>query len=154
MVELEELNQNRFYKLEPKFPSRCTGLVSDIYAELTGNHLQRSCNGLLVTHMIDGSINMRCPHVDCGKQYDIPRVCTACKKEYLFEDITCDNCEPVVINITTWKVSIEECEKAIKKINRLFKQDLIPESEWKNSIKIQEDEMNKCQRNLEKIEFI
>jgi len=153
MVELEELNQYRFYKLEPKFPSRCDNNVENIYSKLYPEDKSPPllpCNGLLNLHMVDGSVNMICPHVGCNKQYDISRVCSACGREHLFEDLTCDNCEPIVINITSWKVSIEECQKAIKKINRAFKQNLIPEAEWKNSIKIQQDELLRCEKELDK----
>ncbi len=149
MVELEQLNQYRFYTLEPKFLSKCTNIVENIYERKTGG--TRTCNSLLNLNMIDGSVNMRCPQLDCQKQYDIPRVCTACGREHLFDDLTCDTCEPVVINITTWKVSVEECKKAIKKINRAFKQDIIKDAEWKISIRIQEEEMNRCLASLEKI---
>ena len=71
----------------------------------------------------------------------------------MFEDLTCDSCEPHVIDITTWNVSIEECNKALKKINRAFKKDLITEKEWKISLKIQTDERNKCERELKKSEW-
>ena len=61
----------------------------------------------------------------------------------MFEDLTCDNCEKHVIDITTWNVSIEECNKALKKINRAFKK----------ALKIQNDERNSCEKALEKSEY-
>jgi hypothetical protein len=154
MVELEELNQYRFYKLEPKFPSRCVNVVENIYARVDPDVYEAiDCNGLLRLHMVDGSVNMRCPRNGCNKQYEIPRVCTSCGRETTFEDITCDTCEPVVINITTWNTSIQECNKAIKKINRAFKQNLIDEKEWKSALKIQNDERDKCEKELEKLDL-
>jgi len=68
MVELEALNEYRFYKLEAIFPQRCTNFVDDIY-----NTEQRICGGILTLHMVDGSINMICNRVGCFKQYDIIR---------------------------------------------------------------------------------
>jgi len=147
-VEYEQLNQYRFYKLEPIFQERCTNFVDDMYNKDT----QRLCGGSLWLNMKAGSVNLRCKHSDCFKEYDIIRVCSACGRQHIFEDITCDTCEPHVINITTWKVSIEECNKAIKKINRAFKQDLIKEEEWEISLKIQTDERAKCELELKKVD--
>lgn len=147
MVELEDLTVNRFYKLIPTWPTRCINSVDDIY---TKN--KRECNGLLWLHMKDASINLRCRHVGCGKQYEVFRFCNFCDKKHYFDDTTCDNCEPIVINITTWKVSVDEANKAIKKVNRAFKQGVIDEKEWRNVINIQKDEIAKCQQNLERIE--
>lgn len=152
MVELEELNQYRFYTLEPQFPSRCDNLVENIYMKLFKNTTGcRPCGGLLNLHMTDGSINMRCPHVGCHKQYEIPRVCSSCGLATTFEDVTCDTCEPRVIDIATWNISIAECQKAIKKINRAFKQDIIKEDEWKSAIHINQSEIVRCEKLLEEI---
>jgi hypothetical protein len=151
IVELEQLTEFRFYKLLPTFPTRCTNIVENIYERKTGG--TKTCHGLLTMHMVDNSVNLRCPHVGCFKEYEIPRVCSACGREHLFEDITCDTCEPIVINIATWKVSIAECNKAIKKINRAFKQNLIPETEWKSALKIQQDELVKCEKELDKLDL-
>lgn len=153
MVELEELTEFRFYKLEPQYQQRCTNLVSDIYAEQAGNNLERECGGLLWLNMKASSVVLKCKHVGCFAEYDIPRICNSCGLVTEFNDVTCNNCEPIVINIATWKVSIAEGEKAIKKINRAFKQNLIPEDEWRNAIKIQSEEIEKCQKSLEKLDF-
>ena len=155
-MELESLNEYRFYKLEPKFPDRCSNIVENIYYKVHPNseHPTRICGGHLKLRMIESSIIMRCPNPGCFTEVEIPRVCNACGRETLFDDITCDTCEPVVINITTWNVSIEECHKAIKKINRAFKQNLIPEDEWKTAIKIQTEEIGKCEKSLAKLDLI
>lgn len=150
MVELEQLNQYRFYTLKPTFPLRCDAMVENIYSKVMTVSKEIVCNGMLKLHMIDDSIRMICSQNDCRQQYDIPRTCTNCDRQTVFEDITCDTCEPIVINITTWNVSIDECNKAIKKINRAFKQNIITEEEWRNSLKIQKDELLKCQKDLEK----
>jgi hypothetical protein len=152
MVELEQLNQYRFYTLEPKFPSRCDNTVDNIYSKVhQASPPTQTCGGLLNLHMTDGSVNMRCPHVGCFKQYEIPRICSACGKETTFEDITCDICEPRVINIATWNISIAEANKAIKKVNRAFKQNLIDEKEWKTVLHINQDEIQRCEKLLEKV---
>lgn len=136
MVELEDINLYRFYKLIPSFRQRCV------------------CNGLLWLHMTHGSVNMKCKHVGCFKEYEIPRFCSHCGKEHVFEDLTCDNCEKIVINIATWKTSVEECNKAIRKVNRLFKNNLISESEWKAALKINEEEIERCQKSLQETGII
>lgn len=146
-MELETLNEYRFYKLEAIFPSRCTFLIDDVYNR---PHGKRICHGLLNLHMTGGSINMRCPHVGCHKQYEITRKCNVCGKVTSFEDTICDGCEPRVINIATWSVSIQEGLKAIKKINRAFKNDLIKEKEWKTVLQINQDEVTRCEKLLEK----
>lgn len=133
MVELEELHQYRFYHLYPVWKPKC------------------ECGGMLWLHMTNGSVNQKCKHVGCYKEYEIPRVCTECGTNHMFEDITCDNCEPKVINIATWKVSIDEGEKAIKKINRAFKNGKISESDWKAAIKLNEEEIQRCQKSLQEI---
>lgn len=103
--------------------------------------------------MKDGSVSLICRRDTCTNEYDIVRECTACGRAHMFEDLTCDNCEKHVIDITTWNVSIEECNKALKKINRAFKNDLISEVEWKAALKIQTDERNSCEKALEKSEY-
>lgn len=157
MDDLEALNENRFYRLIPNWQQRCTNLVDDIYdlEEHSDTGFLRSkkpCNGLLWMNIKNSSINLKCRHVECGAEYEVFRNCNFCGKKHYFDDVTCDNCEPVVINITTWRVSIDEGTKAIKKVNRAFKQGLIDEKEWKNVIGLQKDEIERCQKNLEKVE--
>ena len=155
MVELEILNEYRFYKLEARFPQKCINYVDDIYSKFTaGDTILRMCGGFLRLHMVDNSINMICPHVGCNTQYDIIRVCNVCGLETTFEDVTCDTCEPRVINIATWQVSIQEALKTIKKVNRAFKKDLIDEKEWKSVLQINTDEIKICEENLEKEEIL
>lgn len=152
MVELEALNEYRFYKLEPYFPNLCTNIVENIYAKVDKTvSTTRICGGHLWLHMKVMSVNSICKV--CKAEYEIPRVCTSCNKEHLFEDITCDNCEQVVINITTLYVSIAEANKAIKKVNRAFKQNLIEEKEWRMVLVINQDEVERCQKLLEKEEI-
>ena len=154
MVELEELNQYRFYTLEPLLENKCTNMVDNIYNRVDSSQPKlKPCNGMLWLHMKDGSVNLICKRLSCSKQQDIIRACTSCGREHMFEDLTCDNCEKHVIDITTWNVSIEECNKALKKINRAFKKDLISEAEWKSALKIQNDERNSCEKELEKSEY-
>lgn len=136
MVELEDTNQFRFYKLKPLWRQRCVP----------------ECNGLLHMHMKNSSINLICMHTDCFREFEVKKYCTYCGKEHLFEDLTCDNCEPIVINITSWKVSIEECEKAEKKLNRAYKNNMISEEEWKNAKKFNIDERERCQKELKKVD--
>jgi hypothetical protein len=154
MVELEQLTEHRFYTLEPQFPERCDNKVDNIYYQVDSTQpLSKTCGGLLWMNMVDMSVNMICKHVGCHTQYEITRVCSSCGRAHLFEDITCDTCEPIVINIATWKVSIDECRKAIKKINRAFKKNLILEAEWKSALKIQNDELVKCEKELDKLDL-
>ena len=98
-----------------------------------------------------GTILERCPHPDCNKTYDIFRECSYCGRKHEFEDITCDTCENKVINITTAKVTIEECSKAIKKINRAYKNGLLEEKDWKDALNINQEEKDLCQKSLEKL---
>ena len=150
MVELEILNEYRFYKLEAIFPQRCTYIIENVYCKVDIDVYEtRTCGGLLNLNMKEHSINMRCPHVDCYTEYEITRKCNVCGLETLFEDTTCDNCEPRVIDIATWKVSIAEANKAIKKVNRVFKKDLIKEKEWKAVLQINQDDIVRCERLLE-----
>jgi hypothetical protein len=153
-MELEDLNQYRFYSLEPILENRCTNTLDNIYHKVDKSKPQtRKCNGILWLHMKEGTVNQICRAHNCNNEYDIIRACTSCGKQHMFEDITCDNCEPHVIDITTWNVSIEECNKAIKKINRAFKKDVIKEAEWKAGLKIQTDERTSCEKALEKSEY-
>ena len=155
MVELEILNEYRFYKLQAQFPQKCYKTVENIYSKVDNIlSVQKICLGLLRLHMVDNSINMICPHVGCNTQYDIIRVCNVCGLETTFEDVTCDTCEPRVINIATWQVSIQEALKTIKKVNRAFKKDLIDEKEWKSVLQINTDEIKICEENLEKEEIL
>ena len=149
MVELEILNEYRFYKLKAIFPQRCQNLVDDIYMKFDPRIGLKICYGLLNLNMKEHSINMICPHVDCHTEYEITRKCSVCGLETLFEDTTCDNCEPRVIDIATWKVSIAEANKAIKKINRAFKKDLIDEQSWKSILQLNQDEVTRCEKLLE-----
>jgi predicted amidophosphoribosyltransferase len=152
MVELEQLNQYRFYTLEPILGTKCDNMVDNIYNRVDASQPEtRLCNSILWLHMKDGSVNLICR--GCFKQQDIVRACTACNREHMFEDLTCDNCEKHVIDLTTWNVSIDECNKALKKINRAFKKDLISEAEWKSALKIQNDERTSCEKALEKSEY-
>jgi len=154
MVELEQLNEYRFYSLKPVFNNKCTKTVDNIYNRVDPSQPKtKTCNSLLWLHMKDASVNLVCTNNTCRSEYDIVRVCTTCNKEHMFEDVTCDNCEKHVIDITTWNVSIEECTKAIKKINRAFKKDIIKEEEWKTALKIQTDELESCERALKKSEY-
>ena len=98
--------------------------------------------------MKDLSVNMLCKH--CRATYDIPRVCNHCHRAHLFEDITCDTCEQVVIDIATLNISIAEANKAIKKVNRAFKQNLIEEKEWRTVLAINQDEVKRCEKLLAK----
>lgn len=152
IVELEALNEFRFYKLEPHFPNLCTNIVENIYAKVDKTvSTTRVCGGHLWLHMKAMSVNTICK--SCKTEYEIPRVCTSCHKEHLFEDIACDNCEQIVIDITTLHVSIAEANKAIKKVNRAFKQNLIEEKEWKTVLQINQDEVIRCEGLLEKEEI-
>jgi hypothetical protein len=131
MLELEDINEYRFYKLKPIWRERC------------------ECGGMLWLHMIDSSVNQICRHVGCFKQYEISRRCNVCNSTYDFLDVTCDKCEPTVINLATWKTTIEECLKAIKKVNRAFKIGKLTESEWKEAIRYNQEEKERCQKSLE-----
>ena len=149
MVELEQLNEFRFYKLEPQFPERCHAEVENIYSKVIKTATPtKICGGLLVLQMKDLSVNMLCK--GCRATYDIPRVCNTCNREHLFEDITCDTCEQVVIDIATLRISIAEANKAIKKVNRAFKQDLIKEKEWRAVLELNKSEVERCEKLLAK----
>lgn len=134
VVELEDLNDYRFYKLRIDTTQRCEG-----------------CGGYLWLYRDKGTIFKKCAHTDCLRVHNIIRRCTYCGTEHEFEDMTCDNCEAVVINLTTAAVTIEECNKAIKKINRKFKAGLLTESEWEISLQLNREEKVRCQEELTKI---
>ena len=135
MVELEVLNEYRFYRLQPIWLKQC------------------KCGGLLWLHMKNGGgINQWCKHVGCGKEYEVVRECTYCGEKHDFEDLTCDNCEKIVIDYTTWKVTIDECGKAIKKINRQYKLDLLKEEDWISSTKLNQKEIEECQKSIRQLE--
>lgn len=127
-------------------------MVQDIYGLTRSDPvlIMRVCNGHLHLNMIEGSINMRCPRVECLKQYDITRVCSVCGFETTFDDTICDICEPKVIDIATWSVSRLEGLKAIKKINRAFKNDLVKEEDWITVRQLNMDEVIRCEKNLER----
>ena len=111
------------------------------------------CGGLLWLHMKNGGgINQWCKHVGCGKEYEVVRECTYCGEKHDFEDLTCDNCEKIVIDYTTWKVTIDECGKAIKKINRQYKLDLLKEEDWISSTKLNQKEIEECQKSIRQLE--
>ncbi len=124
-------------------------MVEDVYHRHP--QMQKQCHGLLNLNMTEGSINMKCPHVECHTEYEITRVCNKCGLQTTFEDNTCDTCEPRVIDIATWSISIAEANKAIKKVNRAFKQDLINEAEWKSVLEVNRDEIVRCESLLEEI---
>jgi len=135
MVELEELNDYRFYKLKPVWLKWC------------------ECGGLLWLHMKNGGgINQGCKHVGCGREYEVARECTYCGTKHDFDDVTCDNCEQTVIDYTTWKVAIDECGKAIKKINRQYKLGVLSEGDWISSTEINQREIKECQKSLRQLE--
>jgi len=134
VVELEDLNEYRFYKLRIDINQRC-----------------ESCGGHLWLYRDKGTIFKKCMHTDCLRVHDIIRRCTYCGTEHEFEDLTCDNCEGIVINITTMSVTIDECNKAIKKINRQFKNGLLTEKEWQTSLQINKEEKIRCSKELIKI---
>lgn len=133
-VELEDLNNFRFYKLKVDPHDKCD-----------------KCGGMLWLFRHDGSIYKRCRHTDCLAVFEIIRHCSYCGKKHDFEDVTCDRCESKVINLTTLSVTIDECDKALKKINRAFKKGVMTEEEWKNARKYNIEEQEKCRINLEKL---
>jgi hypothetical protein len=132
-IELEDLNDFRFYKLKIQWRRKCT------------------CGGLLKMFRHNSTITEHCFKTDCGKDYPITRICSYCDRKHDFEDGTCDKCENKVINLTTMSVTIEECSKAIKKINRQYKQGLLNESDWKSALHINQEEKDKCLKSLEKL---
>lgn len=132
-IELEDLNDFRFYALKIKWKRRCT------------------CGGHLKMFRDKGTIFEICPQPDCRKIYDITRECSYCERKHEFEDITCDTCEKKVINITTAKVTIEECSKAIKKINRAYKNGLLEERDWRDALNINQEEKDLCIKSLDKL---
>lgn len=148
-IELEDLNDYRFYKLKIDSSERCEGYVANVYD--TKDKLPRKCGGMLWLYRHNGTIYKRCRHPDCLKIHEIKKKCSHCGKEHDFEDITCDRCERFVINLTTYKVTIEECGKAIQKINRAFKNNRLSEQDWKIALKVNTEEMERCQENLQGI---
>ncbi len=149
MVELEQLTEYRFYKLIPEYKNKCDNIVENIYHRVNPSNAEKKfCYQLLKLHMIEDSINLICP--SCHKQYDIKRICNICETSTTFDDVTCDVCEPKVIDIATWRIGIEEAGKAIKKINRAFKNDLINEVDWKTALELNRDELIRCEKNLER----
>lgn len=130
MVELEILNDFRDYKLVLKYNNKC------------------KCGGALNLHMINNSVNQICNDNWCRKQYKIKRQCTKCKSDYLFEDITCDRCEPEVIRQAELHMEIMNSEKALKKLNRAYKAGKINEADWKSGIKLYKETKEKCEEQL------
>ena len=133
-IELEDLNDFRFYKLKINWRRKCS-----------------KCNGMLHMFRHNGTITEYCSHTDCRTDHIIVRECTYCGKKHDFEDNTCDKCENKVINLTTLSVSIDECNKAIKKINRQYKNGLLLEVDWKTALNINQEEKERCQKSLEKL---
>jgi DNA repair exonuclease SbcCD ATPase subunit len=148
-IELEDLNDYRFYKLEIDSSQRCDGYVANVYD--TKDKLPRKCNGMLWLYRHNGTIYKRCRHTDCLKVHEIKKKCSHCGTEHDFEDITCDKCESDVIHLASYKVNIDESEKAIKKINRAYKVGKISEEDWKSAIKLNKQEIENCQKGLQEI---
>ena len=130
MVELEILNDFRDYKLVLRYNTNC------------------KCGSGLNLHMKDNSVNQICNDNWCRKQYSIPRQCTKCKSEYLFEDITCDRCEPEVIRQAELHMEIMNSEKALKKINRAYKAGKINEADWKAGMSLYKETKERCEKEL------
>lgn len=140
MVELEDLTPFRFYKLRPIWKQRCT---KSIYNKL--------CNGLLWMYRTNGLIKLRCNHVGCLSQYDVRRFCSNCDREYKFDDLTCSNCEPLVIECATYYLTEEEALKSIKKLNKHYKVGDLNQEDWENAVKLNKLERETCSRKLEKL---
>lgn len=140
MVELEQLTEFRFYKLKPQWQQRCV-------TEFGSN----TCNGYLWMFRTDGSIKLRCNHVGCLSEYLVPKFCTNCNKEYKFDDLNCDNCEPLVIQTAQYYLRIEESSKQIKKINKHYKAGDMNEKDWKNALELNRVEEESCRKRLEKL---
>ena len=145
MVEIEDLTQFRFYKLKPQWQKKC---INIIYEDEIG---QKFCNGYLWMFRTNGSIKLRCNHVDCRSEYLIPRICSNCNAEYKFDSLTCDNCEPLVIQTAQYHLRIEESVKHVKKINKHYRAGDINEKDWKNALELNRIEEDSCIKRLEKL---
>lgn len=141
MVEIEELTPFRFYKLKPFYKQRCTTEF------VTG----RKCNGLLRLFRNKGMINLKCMHVDCLKEYDIYRDCSICNERYFFDKLTCDKCEPLVVNIAHYYITIEDADKSIKKINKHYKSGDMLQSDWEAAISLNKQEKISCENKLKEL---
>lgn len=130
MVELEILNDFRDYKLKVEYTSAC------------------ECGSSLNLHMLDGSVNQICNNNWCRKQYEIKRKCTKCKKDYVFEDIVCDNCEKEVVRQAELHMTIMNSEKALKKLNRAYRAGKINEADWKSGVLLYKETKERCEKEL------
>ncbi len=144
MVEIEELTQFRFYKLIPVWKQRCIKTFDDKKGH-------RFCNGLLWNLRVKGTLKLRCMHVDCFSVYDIPKFCSHCNREYKFEELTCVNCEPLVIETAQLYLTIDDAGKSIKKINKHYKAGKMNQEDWEAAISLNKNERDSCERKLEKL---
>jgi len=133
MPDLEELKENRFYKLKPQWNNKC------------------SCGGLLWLNMKAGSVNEKCRHVGCMKEFDVSRICDTCNNTFEFDDALCTECEPIVIELTQCKTNMIDADKVLKKANRAFKAGDISETEWKKVTKDLKEESLRCELKVEEI---
>ena len=90
-------------------------------------------------------------HVDCFKEYNIYRYCSICGDEYLFDQLTCDNCVSTVVNIAHYYTTIEDAEKSIKKINKHYKSGDMNQSDWEAAISLNKQEKISCENKLREI---
>lgn len=144
MVELEQLTEFRFYKLKPQWQKRCTTVFETNYGSTI-------CNGFLWMFRTQGSIKLRCNHVGCTTEYLVPKFCSNCDREYKFDDLTCDNCEPIVRQLAQYYITIEESGKSIKKINKHYKAGDMSEKDWKNALELNKTENESCSRRLKEL---
>lgn len=139
MVEIEQLNPFRFYKLIPHWKQRCE------------REYPNKCNGYLWMYRNKGNIKLRCNHVDCLQEYEIPRYCNNCEAIYTFDSTTCDNCEPLVIQAAQYYITVEESDKAIKKINKHYKANQMSQEDWEAAIQLNKQEKISCENKLKEL---
>jgi len=130
VVELEQIAARRTYNMFPRFYDRC------------------QCGRMLWLFRDKGTIFLRCHE---GHLWNIERHCTNCNHITDFETILCAICEPLVNEITQYEVTIEDCRKGLKKLDRKHKIGEIKDWTYNMMIKDYNGEIEKCEKKLKKV---
>jgi len=129
MVELEELALRRDYRLIPKIYEHC------------------KCSRMLWLHRTSESIFLRC---GAGHIWHIKKFCDKCNIEVGLETLLCPNCEPIIREITQYEVTIEHCQKGLKKLGRQLREGTIVRELYGQIEDDYNREVEVCQANLKK----
>jgi len=131
VAELEEIAQRRDYKMR---------------ANIVGRKCAK-CGGFLWLYRKNG-IKLRCKHMDCLNEEEIPRVCSYCGFVDTMDVTECKICEPIIREITELEVNIETTEKGLKKLTRNLKARKISQEMFNMMFSEYQDEILLCQKKL------